>query len=273
MSAKAAADSLGEFEEEACEALSHVPSTTVSKGLKIFRQTAIGSPWQEIVEFAKSHQIDLICLGTHGRSGFKRMFLGSVAEKVVQHAGCDVLVVRSPERDFIDPVQESLTLSRILVPTDFSESSRSAIDEGGSWAASFQAELHLLHVVEDNSPSVAQMNLAYPVFQSYYHELVKNAQQQLDGVSVSGLPPEPIQRKVAVGDPRDRINGYAAEHAIDLIVMGTHGRRGPSHWMIGSVAERVVRTAPCPVLVVRLAGAADDRVKTSAQETLRATSV
>jgi nucleotide-binding universal stress UspA family protein len=251
MSAKAAADYLGECEERATETLSHLSSAALSRGVTTLRRIVIGSPWEQICEFAKSTDIDLICLGTHGRSGFKRVILGSVAEKVVQHAGCDVLVVRSPERDFLQADQDSLTLRRILVPTDFSDSSRFAVETGRSWAERFQAEFHLLHVVEDHSPSVAQVNLADPVFQSCYHELVRRGEQQLNDLGVSGLPPSSIRRKVVVGNPIDRIDEYASEHSIDLIVMGTHGRRGPSHWMIGSVAERVVRSAPCPVLVVR----------------------
>jgi nucleotide-binding universal stress UspA family protein len=273
MTARAAADFLDEVEEGAVEALSHVPSPTVSRGVTVFRRTIIGSPWEEIVAFAKSNDIDLICVGTHGRSGFKRMVLGSVAEKVVQHADCDVLVVRTPEREFIHQDQESVALRRILVPTDFSDSSRLAIDEGSRWASQFQAELDLLHVVEDNSPSVAQMNLAHPVFQSYYHDLVRTGEQQLNEVGTSGLPAESVRRKVVVGDPIDKINDYAAEHTIDLIVMGTHGRRGPSHWMMGSVAERVVRSAPCPVLVVRSSKSAEDRLKSSVRELARATSI
>jgi nucleotide-binding universal stress UspA family protein len=120
---------------------------------------------------------------------------------------------------------------------------------------------------------VAQMNLAHPVFQSYYHELVRNGEQQLNGLGLSDPSPEAIHRKVAVGDPIERITDYAAEHTVDLVVMGTHGRRGPSHWMIGSVAERVVRSAPCPVLVVRSSGRSGDRVKRSVRELARPTAV
>jgi nucleotide-binding universal stress UspA family protein len=248
--APAEADYVDQLEASAEEALAQIPPRSWLDGLVVRRQTVIGSPWNSIVDFAKSHQIDLMCLGTHGRGGLSRMVLGGVAEKVVQHAPCKTLVVRRHEHEFVDDDHLEPALRRILVPIDFSDTSRAALEEGVTLAHQFGAELQLLHVVEDNSPSVSQIALAYPVFQSYVHELVKTGQKQLDGLTLPACEPAlAIQRKVVIGDPVDKINDYAGQHGIDLIVMGTHGRTGPSHWLIGSVAERVVRSAPCPVLV------------------------
>jgi nucleotide-binding universal stress UspA family protein len=243
----AAADYFEQLESSAGEALDQVAQKSWFEGLKVWRKTVIGSPWNQIIEFAASHNIDLICLGTHGRGGFARFMLGSVAEKVVQHARCQTLVVRRHEREFVDEEHLEPALKKILVPCDFSDTSRSALEEGRALAASWAAELHLLHVVEDNSPSVSQIALAYPMFRAYVNDLVQTGQQQLEELVVpSG---KRVQIKAVVGDPTTKINDYADEHGIDLIVVGTHGRTGPSHWLLGSVAERIVRSAPCPVLV------------------------
>jgi nucleotide-binding universal stress UspA family protein len=241
----AASDYLEQLESSAEEALTQLPINSWFDGSNVRRQTVIGSPWECIVEFAASHDIDLICLGTHGRGGLSRLVLGSVAERVIQHAPCRTLIVRRHEREFVDAEHPQPALKRVLVPVDFSDMSQSALEEGRSLAREWGAQLHVLHVVEDNSPTVSQIALAYPVFQSYVHELVKAGQTQLDALQL----PDQAVKKVVLGDPTGKINDYADEQAIDLIVMGTHGRTGPSHWLLGSVAERVARSAPCPVLV------------------------
>ncbi|HVJ68905.1 MAG TPA: universal stress protein [Caulifigura sp.] len=251
LSFKTAGEYAKEVEQQAQEGLLKMLPVEMTDGLRVRRRTVIGFPWQDVVEFARSNEIDMICLGTHGRSGFKRLVLGSVAEKVVQHAHCNVLAVRTPEGQDVPTDQSPPAFRRVLVPTDFSDCSELAVTEGASWSARFNAELHLLHVVEDNSPSVAETSRSHPVFQTYYQELLRGGEKRLSEATVAGLPAEAIRRKVEVGDPIDKINRYAAEQGIELIVMGTHGRQGPSRWLIGSVAERVVRSAPCPVLVVR----------------------
>ena len=248
--ASSAAEYIDQLESSAEEALAEVPSRSIGKDLKLRRQTVIGSPRYAIVDFAETHEIDLICLGTHGRGGLSRMLLGSVAEKVVQHAPCPTLVVRRHEREFVQDNRDEPRIRRILAPVDFSDASRVAADEATKLAAQFDAELHLLHVVEDSSPGVSEIALAYPVFQSFVHELVKSSQKQLDELTANNSGPTGTVRKVVIGAAIHKINDYADEHQMDLIVMGTHGRTGPVHWLLGSVAERVVRSAPCPVLVI-----------------------
>jgi universal stress protein A len=93
--------------------------------------------------------------------------------------------------------------------------------------------------------------MASSVFQTYLQELKRSGERQLKDVTIPGMAAPTIQRKVQIGAPISRITEYAGENAIDLIVMGTHGRTGASHWLLGSVAERVVRSAPCPVMVCR----------------------
>jgi nucleotide-binding universal stress UspA family protein len=221
-------------------------------GLSVERHAIPGTTAETILEHARSRHIDLICIGTHGRGGVTRMLLGSVAEKIVQRAACNVLVVRRVERDFVKPDSDVPALARVLVPIDFSERGQKALEEGAALAARFNAELHLLHVVEDTSPATSEIALASSVFRSYIQELTRAGEKQLGDLKIPGpAAAAAVQRKVVVGAPISRITAYAQEADIDVIVMGTHGRTGASHWLLGSVAERVVRSAPCPVMVCR----------------------
>lgn len=123
-----------------------------------------------------------------------------------------------------------MTVQQVLVATDFSPSSDRALEVAREYARGWGARLHVLHVV----PLVQD-----PVPQPRLDELARAAGQGL-----------PIQTAVVSGVPAAEIVRYAARHAIDLIVVGTHGRTGVSRTLLGSVAERVVRTSPCPVLTV-----------------------
>jgi universal stress protein A len=144
-----------------------------------------------------------------------------------------------------------ITFRNILVATDFGETSDAALRYGRNLAAGYGAWLHILHVTE---------NLVARYF-DLYSSIGSDVQQQIEGdaqARVRALVPEPdsdnwrAQAVVRVSNaPAEAIVEYATEAGIDLIVMGTHGRAGVSHFLLGSVAERVVRTAPCPVLTVR----------------------
>lgn len=145
-----------------------------------------------------------------------------------------------------------IRLNRILLPTDFSEQSRSAMTYGSAFAEKFGAEIHLLHVVQDLVAMVPEPGLAFAPPANYMAELTASAEQALarlpDPAMVEGLT---IVRVTRQGAPFVEIIRYARENAIDLIVMGTHGRSGLAHVLLGSVAEKVVRKASCPVLTVR----------------------
>ena len=241
-----------EAESSARAALENLAPKSWTQGLSVERHTVQGATAHSILEHAKAKHVDLICVGTHGRGGVTRMLLGSVAEKIVQRASCNVLVVRRVERDFVKPESDVPALGRVLVPVDFSERGQKALEDGAALAARFKAELHLLHVVEDTSPATSEIALASTVFQSYIHELTRAGDKQLADLKIPGpAATGVVKRKVVVGAPISRITAYAMDAEIDLIVMGTHGRTGLAHALIGSVAERVVRTAPCPVLTVR----------------------
>ena len=146
-----------------------------------------------------------------------------------------------------------IKLDKILVPTDFSEFSRPAMEYGCAIAARFGAELNLLHIVPDPAmlvPEAAAFSIE--TMQAQSESLVKDAEAMLQKLPLDGWGNEkPIVRAVRVGAAFMEIIDYARENSIDLIVIGTHGRSGLMHILMGSVAERIVRKAPCPVLTVK----------------------
>lgn len=146
-----------------------------------------------------------------------------------------------------------ITLKHILVATDFSEPSDAAVTYGRALARNFNATLHVVHVI-GNLSSIVYGAEAYAVgWPELQQEVEDAARKQLaDRLVDSDAPPLPTLRVVLTSDaPAAAIVDYAGREHIDLIVTGTHGRGGVAHLLMGSVAERVVRTAPCPVLTVR----------------------
>ena len=148
----------------------------------------------------------------------------------------------------------AIEIKRILLPTDFSSYSATATQYACELATKFDAELHLLHALEvhlSSTPGFA-LGLALP---QYVHESRAAAEKALASV----LDPQwsvgrKVVQAVVEGSPKVEIVRYARTRQIDLIVLATHGRSGLAHVIIGSVAESVVRTAPCPVLTVRPEG-------------------
>lgn len=148
----------------------------------------------------------------------------------------------------------AIALTRILVPTDFSATSAAAVKYGVALAEAFGAQLHLLHVLEPPAPWLAGeiAMVSAPVDEA---ELRRSAETELTGL----LTRDEHARLRAVvatatGAPFAEIVRYAGREQIDLVVMGTHGRGAMAHLLIGSVAENVVRKAPCPVLTIPTRG-------------------
>ena len=142
-----------------------------------------------------------------------------------------------------------ITLKKILVPTDFSEHSAKAVTYGVELAAKFGAELHLLHVVE-TTPIMYGEGAAFVPAETAA-QLEAAAVKELNELKVDSAAGLQVIRKVVQGPPFVEVVRYAKDNASDLVVLGTHGRGAIAHMLLGSVAERVVRKTPCPVLVVR----------------------
>ena len=143
-----------------------------------------------------------------------------------------------------------ITLKRILVPTDFSETSEVAAKYARALAAVFNCDLHLIHVLEN--PYLAYDPLSFMPPPNFFEELEAQTRDRLKRLLADWEPLQPHVEIVATrGSAFVEIIQYAKAHNIDLIVLGTHGRGPIAHMLMGSVAEKIVRKAPCPVLTVR----------------------
>lgn len=198
-----------------------------------------------ILEYAREHDIDLIAMGTNGHSGLKRWMLGSVAEEVVRRAPCPVVTIR-----------EGLGISasdqprRLLVPVDFAESTRSLIAHARGLAALAAGQIDLLYVLEE--PAALRL-FEVDGFRAMLPRLASRSRVRLleEAEAVPG-PRVPLRAHVLTGDPGREIARYAEAQRMDLVLMGTHGNVGPRTAAIGSVTERVMRTAPCPVFALNV---------------------
>src|SRR5262249_44935511 len=145
-----------------------------------------------------------------------------------------------------------IDLKRILVPTDFSKFSQNALTYAVAFAEKFEAELYLLNVVQDLALFLPDVVTAGPPLVPPLDQLATAVHEALERVVAENhLQHLKVYREVREGTPFYEIVRFAKEKDIDLIVMGTHGRGGLAHVLLGSVSEKVVRKAPCPVLTVR----------------------
>jgi nucleotide-binding universal stress UspA family protein len=145
-----------------------------------------------------------------------------------------------------------LTLKTVLVPTDFSDASESALRYGKAMARAFGASLHVVHVMEDLLAHAWAAEVYVASMPQLRDEIEKESRQRL-GTLLTDAELKELRAETALlaGNPFLEIVRYAKAHNIDLIVMGTHGRGPIAHMLLGSVAEKVVRKSPCPVLTVR----------------------
>jgi len=141
----------------------------------------------------------------------------------------------------------------ILVPTDFSAASEEALQYAEALGARLGASLHVIHVIPDTELASAWTEAYAYDLSSFRSRMVADAKRQLAALA-QGLTRSPVTTDAVVGDPAKIIMTTAADRKADLIVMATHGRSGLSHFFMGSVTERVVRGAPCPVMTVRAHG-------------------
>jgi nucleotide-binding universal stress UspA family protein len=238
------------FEEHRSKQLAEQLGAVASEsGLSSRDQTHLGMgapPYDEICRLAQEIPADLIVMPTHGYTGFKHVLLGSTAERVVQHSPCPVFVVRQKK-----PKPESgraFTADTILVPVDFSSSSLDGLNYAIKFADSVGAKLILLHAV----------HLAAYIGGGYAYDLSnledaarKDAQRQMQEFTrLAKFGDVKHETVITVGAPMPEIRSRAEEKDVNLIITSTHGLTGFKHVLIGSIAEQVVRHAPCSVLVV-----------------------
>ena len=201
-----------------------------------------------IVAYVTEHDMDLVVLGTHGRRGVRRAMLGSVAENVVRHAPCPVLTVgRGPQ------MEPDKAFDRALVPVDFSDHQEQLLETVRDWALLFGTEVSLLHVVQlESLPAEYGIEIGH----SDPQEVIQRVQSALE-TDAAELHEAGVSADVEVrnGFPVDEILEAVESREAGFLAIATHGRTGLQRMMMGSVAEKVIRRASCPVLTVKSFGA------------------
>ncbi len=221
------------------------------RGIAVTTRVATGIPSEEVITAARAEDSDLLVVGTRGKTGLAHVLLGSTAERVIRGAPCPVLTVRMEPAEIeqeAGALSRPVTLERILVPVDFSDCSLDALEYAAVVAQQAKASLMLLHVLEPVS-----YGLDFTLGHSRTREQVRETwTKRLEELAASlRVRQVPVESHLRGGLPSDSILDSARTLPCDLIVMGTHGRRGISHAFSGSVAEAVLRKALCPVLTVR----------------------
>ena len=214
-----------------------------SGGLPVEIIVREGRPIDAILSEAERHATDLIVMGTHGRRGVDHWLLGSVTEKVLRKSRCPVMVVRKPAHHFVTPEtsDDPMRLERILLCSDFSAPSIRSLEYALSLALEFDAELRIVHVLEDVPKSTE----------------IRDVTEEIQEKLIQAIPAETldwlrVDATVRMGRPYQDIVQLAVESEADLIVMGVEGRNALDIAVFGSTTHRVIQLAPCPVLAVRV---------------------
>src|SRR6185503_17756031 len=204
-------------------------------------------PGVAISEYAAEHGVDLIVMRSRRRP-HRAALLGSTAEAVCRSAPCPVLVMHSDQRDWVDDVSHKITVKRVLVAYDFSDYSELALKQGLCFAQEYQAELHLLHVLPPSSLEETEISWFPLGKENAYHKAARRLQKAVPAEAQLWCA---VKHSVGEGQPYREILNYAEKNEIDLICIGAHGAGFASRALFGSNVDRVLRQAPCPVLVTR----------------------
>lgn len=198
------------------------------------------TPFDGIMHAVESIEPDLIVLGTHGRTGLGRWLMGSVAEKVLRHVPQNVLSLSADA-----PVVPASGPKKVLVPVDFSGHARGAVDTAREWVEQSGGSLVLVHVIEPLHP------VYFPGGVSSRLELDPDLPDRSKAKLAEWIEPTAAEILIREGPAAHEIVAACAETGADAIAMGSRGLTGLDHIMLGSVAEKVIRTAKVPVLTVK----------------------
>ena len=211
---------------------------------------SVGHTADEVSRLVEEKAIDLVIAATRGRSGLKRLILGSVTERLMRVLPCPLLVVHSPEHEFVNPISQEIRLNKILVGCDFSPDSDLAFQHALSLAQEFEADLHLAHVIE---PSVSS-ELLKPD-RALSAEIQQGLHQRFTEKLINMIPEDARnwctpETRILEGQPYETLIKYAETNAMDMIVLGVRGHGLVKTLLLGSTTDRVVRHSACPVLSV-----------------------
>jgi nucleotide-binding universal stress UspA family protein len=230
--------------ETAAERAESLRADAEERGLKATAAVREGIPANEIVDDA-DERADVVVMGTAGRGTVARAVVGSVADKVVRTASVPVVTV-TPDAASVD--ERTRTVDGLLLPTDGSDTAEAVARQGLELAAQLEATVHLLTVVDDDLVEIRSLLGE----DDDSGELVTRASEHHTELVAAGRERGlEVVTETTNGDPAEEIVDYADREGIGLIAMGTAGRGGFKRFVVGSVADAVVRTAPVPVLTDR----------------------
>lgn len=235
----------GSYARYAEEGLKKFSSRITGQEFRTVERTSISAA-TGILEMIQSEKIDLVVMATHGRTGLGHFVMGSVAEKVVRHAEVPVLTVALQKEDYRDNPQ----YRSILVGFDYSDYSKTAVTGGYEIARAYDAKLKILNVIEQSVRPGYYATWRESALKEVPNSLAEIRETVSSLLGRNGSGDVEIEVGIGNGDGRvaREINEFARQHEIDLIILGTHGLAGFEHLLLGSTTERVIRSAPCPVL-------------------------
>ena len=210
----------------------------------------VGHTADEIARIVEEKNIDLVITATRGRSGLKRLILGSVTERLMRTLRCPLLVVHSPDKEFIGTGDLEVKINRILIGCDFSPDSSLAFEYGLSLAQEFESELHLAHVIESTAYQELQKTdtpIETEIQQEIHDRLIQKLHDMVPEDARNWCKPK---TSLIEGRPYEELVKYAEKHDIGMIVLGARGLGLVKSLLLGSTTDRVIRRAPCPVLSV-----------------------
>jgi nucleotide-binding universal stress UspA family protein len=220
----------------------------LGEGTPIETRLGEGQPWYEIQRTAEALPADLVVMGTHGRSGFEHLLLGSVTEKVLRRVRCPVLAVGGTQ----SAATAGPLFRRILCAADLTPSSHATLDMALSLAQENLARVLLLHSVEALLGEAGpELYRPVPEVARLRNDLVEQARERLHQAGRAAHNFCEVTERVETGKAWRTILRVAEETYADLIVMGAHAEGGLGRLLLGSTAHQVLRQARCPVLIVR----------------------
>ena len=216
------------------------------EGVETSGVCSVGRAWEMIVEEARTHDADLVIVGARGHTPYSRFFLGSTADRVIRTATIPVLTVHPTDIGRHDRIRT------ILAPMDFSDAAVHALDAALALARPVSAGLKVVLLHACHTPVEYATTASVAVVAGEFAETQRLAQTQLEEMAERLRSTEvEVEALVSAGYAASAIEVVAEEVNADLIAMGTIGRSGIRHVLLGSVAERVLHHASCPVLTLR----------------------
>ncbi len=241
--------------EKAQEYLNNVSKQLADKGIATNNIIIISNATaDEIIGCVEKENVDLIVMGSHGRTGIGRLVLGSITDKVVRAIKQPIIVIRA--KDGNTDVSQQTLFKKILVTLDGSKGSEIVLPYIEELALKLQAQVTVMHII---TPHYFEAETESP---KQLEELRESSREYIEkinaGLKQKGLNSEAEFKEVTSGSEAETIIKFADEVGADLVAMATHGRSGLSRWAFGSVANKVLHEGNTPILLVRESGAGSD---------------